>query len=269
MPLKSIVCIRSSLYGFCGNGSKIMKKLEDDEKENYICRSDISILSPNDFSFWFAKRSRMIADSTLSNRLKNYSARERKYWIVFLPKMGRKGGDSLSDYLERGRSRKRWAFRYTKNTNAMKNILNMMTGDYVVFFYDFCYWGGTKGRQIYADKDWGFNGLDVLRITDGYHVDLKDDTFEDPEWKEGDIENKQYMHYIGYEYPPKKNTDYPELGSKWNIELMPTISKEERGELDHWVSFCDKLRKSCNGGIPMEITSSEFAELMIACNWDP
>lgn len=41
-------------------------------------------------------------------------------------------GDSLNDYVLRGRSKGVWAFRYSNTQTVMKNILDITAGDTVI-----------------------------------------------------------------------------------------------------------------------------------------
>ena len=46
----------------------------------------------------------------------------------------------------------------------MKNILDITAGDTVIFAYNFKYGEGVKGRQLYAETDWIFSGLDFFLV---------------------------------------------------------------------------------------------------------
>jgi len=245
----------------------IIVALEDDEKLSYIDRKkNVVILSPNEFSFWFSKRARSIINTTISNKLIGFSARNRKIWVLGLATSGKKDGNSKEDYLKRGRPKMRgngcWAFRYTNYTEAMRNILEIKSGDCILFMYGF---EGHRGREFVARMyDWTFEGYDLLRIKDGYHVDIKDASFE-KNWNPNDIEKKEYMHYFTFEYPPKPNKDYPELISK-SDERMPLLEKKGKKKLEHWPEFCRKLSLSMNWhGAPIEISEDELSHFLTAC----
>jgi hypothetical protein len=244
----------------------IIIALEDDEKLDYIDRNNVVTLSANKFSFWFSKRARSIADTTISNKLDHYTARKKKIWMLGLAKSGMKGGESLNDYLDKGRKKKTskgcWAFRYTDKSECMRNILDIKTGDYFLFMYDFKY----KHRKIKPPNqyDWSFRGFDLVKITNGFHIDFEDKTFEKPSWPPKDVENKEYMHYIEFEFPPKPNDNYPELISV-SGNKMPALNLDDMKELDRWDDFCMKLSKSIFwNGFPIEISEEELSDFLLS-----
>lgn len=223
--------------------------------ENYIEPDNISVIDALEFSFWFTRNSKQIIDGTISNYLPQYQSNTNKNWLIFLPSAGRNSGDSLNDYLLKGRNKGVWAFRYSNSLETMKNILDIKAGDTVIFVYNFTYGKGTRGRQFYHSTNWNFTGLDILKVKKGYYCDIYDNTFENEEWNNltGDekINSKLYMHYFQYYYPPNINSEKYFSSSNYPIKIC-----NDSSNLPGWLEFIDKLRwSSSNQGAPVQITT--------------
>jgi len=232
------------VYEECYNEHKgFIIVLENDQLHNYMDLSDINEINPESFSFWFLKRAKKIVDGTIGNYVSNYISRSQKIWLIYLATKGRKGGHSREDYLSKARKKDKWAFRYTNRKIIMKNILEIMAGDIVVFVWDL---KGTRGREIYVNGNWSFSGLDIVQVRTGYYCDISDNTFEDENWDRNDVLNKQYMHYFEFYFPPKVNDE--RLYCKRNNKKLkfPVFQKNELARLEGWEGFVKKLRRSCN-----------------------
>lgn len=241
--------------------------LHDDCKEgSFIQKENISVISAEEFSFWFLKKSKHIVNGTISNYVPNYNSRSHKNWLIFLASTGRNGGDSKNDYLIKGRKKGVWAFRYSNTSNVMQNILDITAGDTVVFVYDFNYYNGTRGRQFYIDSSWNFSGLDIVKVKNGYYCDLNDDTFETENWRKSSDKDKimvkDYMHYFQFEYFPNNRSERYFSSKYCPIEICNNSSNT-----NEWKMLIDKLRwSSSKSGAPVEITDEEMRELYTILN---
>lgn len=241
--------------------------LYDDRKQNsYIQEDNISVISAEEFSFWFTKKSKHIVDGNISNYLPEYSSKSHKNWLVFLPSTGRNDGESKNDYLKKGRRKGVWAFRYSKTPKVMQNVLDITAGDTVVFVYDFKYYKGTRGRQFHYDTSWSFSGLDIVKVKNGYYCDLNDATFETEEWRKSKdkdkVMSKNYMHYFQFKYFPNNISEKYFSSQYWPINVFNNSSDTEE-----WKTFIDKLRwSSSNSGTPAELTDQEMQKLYTILN---
>ena len=236
--------------------------INNDRKHDSFIESDnISVVNAEDFSFWFLKRAKHIVDGTISNYLTEYESRANKNWLVFLPSTGRNRGDSLNDYVLRGRNKGVWAFRYSKTRLVMKNILDITAGDTVVFAYDFTYGEGTRGRQFHSHTKWKFTGLDILKVKKGYYCDLYDNTFEMDNWAEltndEKINNKLYMHYFQYQFPPTAGSEKYFTSNTTHITIC-----NDSSTLPGWMEFIEQLRwSSSTQGAPAELSDEAMQAL--------
>ncbi len=248
-------------YAYSGTKGFILVVSNDRKADSFIDSDNISVLDAIDFSYWFLKKAKHIVDGTIGNYLSEYESRASKCWLVFLPSAGRNDGDSLNDYVLRGRSKGVWAFRYSNTQTVMKNILDITAGDTVIFAYNFKYGEGVKGRQLYPETEWKFTGLDILKVKKGYYCDLSDDTFEIEEWtrlpEEDKINSKRYMHYFQYLFPPADNNEKYFTSSK-----LPVTLCNDSSTLPGWYEFIESLRWSCsNQGAPAELSDEAMNAL--------
>lgn len=228
--------------------------LEDNLRLSYVQREDIKQIKAEEFSAWFMNNAKSIVDGTISNRIESYQPRSRKYWIIYL-------GKSEKNYINKARKsrtlNKKWAFRYTNRSEYMKSILDIKAGDIVVFTYGFEYLNGTKARSIWSHTDWKFTGIDIARVTNGYYCDFKDRTFENDNWTEDKITEKQFMHYFDFKLP-MKSTDDVLYKTDLNNRLIkfPTLDAEMH---EGWKGVIDKLRLSAsNQCAPIQLSENEF-----------
>lgn len=222
----------------------------DRKLDHFIEEDNITVITAEDFSYWYTKKSKQFVDGTISNYLPQYHSSTNKNWLIFLPSSGRNSGDSLNDYLSKGRPKGIWAFRYSNTQAVMKNILDIKAGDTVIFVYDFKYGTGTRGRQFYHNTNWSFTGLDILKVKNGYYCDLYDNTFETREWSNltGDekINSKLYMNYFQFYYPSNIQSERYFSSNRHPIKIC-----NDSSSLPGWIEFIDKLRwSSSNQGAP-------------------
>lgn len=220
--------------------------LQDDRNKapSYLAGLDVIEIDPEEFFWWFAKSAPRILGATIAVHTDRYRPRERKYWVIYVGKLG----NAESDYLHRGYPNSVWAFRYLQGRN-FANVTSIIGGDIVVFTTSW----KAPGRQIYPGKDWSSARVDVLEVTRGYWCDYRDTTFEDDNWA-GTPETKQYMHYFGF----SRLADSEKLFSKGKLEGSQF---HPDNTLD--VQICDAMRMSnTQRGAPFELSEEAFARLL-------
>jgi hypothetical protein len=201
-------------------------------------------IDPEEFFWWFAKSSPRILGATIAVHTERYRMRERKYWVIYVGKLG----NAEADYIRRGFPSGVWAFRYLQGRN-FGNVTSIISGDLVVFTTSW----KAPGRQIYPEKGWSSSRVDIVEVTRGYWCDYRDKTFEETGWDERP-ETKQFMHYFGF----SKKSDSEKLfrngklyGSQFSLET--TLDSQ----------ICDAMRMSnTQRGAPFELTEDAFARLL-------
>jgi len=220
--------------------------LQDDRNKapSYLADLDVVQIDPEEFFWWFAKSAPRILGATIAVHTDRYRPRERKYWVIYVGKMG----NAESDYIQRGYPNSVWAFRYLQGRN-FANVTSIISGDIVVFTTGW----KAPGRQIYPEKGWNSSRVDVLEVTRGYWCDYKDRTFEETTW-DGTPETKQYMHYFRF----SRLADSEKLFSKGKLEGSQFDSENT---LD--VQICNAMRMSnTQRGAPFELSEEAFARLL-------
>ena len=206
-------------------------------------------LDRHDFEKWFILNAQTIISQALSNKLEVPPSRltGRKYWVVAV------GNEALKHYINFGREKLIWAFR---NNTSPRNIMNILEGDYIVFFHlSYC----QPGRMLvpdYADKNcliptrrggqvksgnikWAIGLVDVYQVKKGYHLNYGNHDlysgFEKNTW-DNTPDTKDYTQYITfynnsnsqdvfqYRWPDKTNKILPrELFSNTNASLQELV----------------------------------------------
>jgi len=230
------------------DGRGFLLTLEDDRDRarSYVKSLDVVEIDPREFSWWFSKNARKLLDATIAVHTEAYAVRQRKHWVIYV---GKQGG-AESDYLERGRPKGIWAFRYTRGEN-LANILSIIEGDVAIFATK---WRTPGGRQIYAGGNWSCSHLDIFEVTNGYWCDFKDRTFEKTSWS-GASEEKEYMHYFRFSNAAKRELLYKTTD---RIDLTGTDFKSDPLH----VRICDALRKSnTQAGAPVQLDEEAVESL--------
>ena len=164
----------------------------DDDKErarDFLRGVDVVTVEPEEFYWWFSNNANQIVDSSIASLVREYKRREPKYWVIYVGSKAKVQGD----YLERGRPKGVWAFRYAQGRSLAK-IISMARGDLVIFGTK---WSNIPRRKIEPSGSWKCRHMDIFRVTEGYSCDKSDGTFENPAWNgERKPEEKQYMHYF-------------------------------------------------------------------------
>ncbi|MDC7719490.1 hypothetical protein PNF31_01535 [Priestia megaterium] len=254
---------------YYADGKGFVIALQKDDSFNYMDDQSVSILDPEQLSYWFLSRAKNIVDGTISNHLKDYSPRNRKYWVIYISS----SGGSIPDFLNKGIKNGKWAFRYPSPSKKylMKNIFEITKGDIVVFVI------GMKklSTRKFIHGETYFTGAAVVDVKNGYYLDFKDETFETVEWKtlkasvpETEyITKKEYMHYFDFNNSTKSLKQY-------DIQLsglkIPSYDKETYEKLNRykslsdWNDFISSAMESLNSsGAPVEISVDQFNAFLV------
>lgn len=116
--------------GTYGSGYVVCLKTSCTKTDDTIAGTDIPVvyLDRHEFEKWFTLNAQTIISQALSNKLGVPPSRltGRKYWVVAIAK------EAFNHYVDFGREKLIWAFR---NNASPRNIMNILEGDYVVFFH--------------------------------------------------------------------------------------------------------------------------------------
>ncbi|MED4015523.1 hypothetical protein [Sutcliffiella cohnii] len=254
------------VYEQCYKGGKgfIIVFYDDssyDSKISYIDNKNIKEISTEEFTYWFAFKSKHLVEETLINYIPKYTPRNRNIWLIYLPTYGANKGNSENDFLKRAEKKGKWAFRYSEKGVIMKNILDIYRGDLVVFI-----WGlkidreTTHQRKINIENDWYVSGVVITEVIKGYYCDDKDDTFEKENWKiHRNPEDKEYMHYFNFD----KKYRYSSVNQTTKLFLKDTkLMINERN--DNLKGIIENIRLSLNKqGAPEKITVDDYNALLM------
>ena len=207
--------------GTYGDGFVVCLESSYDKNDDKITGTNIPVvyLDRHDFEKWFAMNAQTIISQALSNKLgvPPHRLTGRKYWVVSV------SNEALDHYVNFGREKFIWAFR---NNASPRNIMNILEGDYIIFFnLSYCH----PGRMLvpdYTNKDyiiptrrggqvksgeirWAIGLTDVYQVKKGYHLNFGNSDlykgFEKNNWDKTP-DTKDYTQYITF-YNNSNNDD--------------------------------------------------------------
>ena len=208
------------------------------QNDDKISGTDIPVvyLDRHDFEKWFALNAQTIISQALSNKLGVAPSRltGRKYWVVAV------SNEALDHYVNFGREKFIWAFR---NNVSPRNIMNILEGDYIVFFHlSYCHPGRMlvpdytnknyiistrRGGQVKSgDIRWAIGLADVYQVKKGYHLNFGNSDlytgFEKKNWNKTP-DTKDYTQYITF-YNNSNNDD--SFQYRWSNNTNKVLPRE-------------------------------------------
>jgi hypothetical protein len=214
-------------------------------KYNKLKEIDIININNECFKQWFILNSDRILSETMSSYHPDIKIRESpKYWVIYIS-----NDESQKHFVNIGKKSGKWAFRFKRE---MKNVMNILKGDYVIFVSKH---NQKKARFIYAGyKDWGFKHINIYEVTKNYYCDIKDKCFEKNNYV--NRENREFMHF--FKFNRNSNTPFSFVS---NSDLIFTGSDFKKTDKED-VEFCDALRYSnTQSGSPQPISNEAFKSL--------